>query len=85
MRRGRIRHGGRGERYGIRERWRLGWENSCGLRWVSGIVFSMVEKNAGYLVRIGRERLNGNVVFISIEADKSIKGRDREAEKETYR
>lgn len=45
----------------------------------------MVEKNAGYLVRIGRERLNGNVVFISIEADKSIKGRDREAEKETYR
>ena len=63
----------------------MGWENSCGLRWVLVIVFSKVEKNTGYLVRIGRERLNGNVIFISIEADKSIKGRDREAEKEIYR
>ena len=59
----------------------MGWKNSCGLRWVSVIVFSIAEKNVGYLVGIGRERLNGNTVFVSIRADKGNKGRDREAKK----
>ena len=60
----------------MREGWRLGWKNSCGLRWVSVIVFSIVEK-CGLLGGVGRDRLNSNIVFVSIEADKGNKGKER--------